>query len=204
MKAPMKSIDTSILFFNLADWRWARHNHPEPIQDYLLPPSFLPSQKETQKWQVSLLSSTWSAEIHPPGNPQTCVSNRIKTNLKVTPRSAKSSVKWKLLKRSREQQVANCSLEKYCRKSCSCSISLALRGEELRSSILRLARKTTDCFRANVSMCGVCYTTKEHRNERNSPDTRSAALPPSYSQLKNQTSHRHFKSVGWLNKFFCP
>ena len=53
MKAPMKSIDTSILFFNLADWRWARHNDTEPIQDYLLPPSFLPSQKETQKFSVA-------------------------------------------------------------------------------------------------------------------------------------------------------
>ena len=27
--------------------------HPEPIQDYLLPPSFLPSQKETQKFSVA-------------------------------------------------------------------------------------------------------------------------------------------------------
>lgn len=127
---------------------------------------------------VSLVSSTRSAEIHPPGNPQTCVSNGIKTNLKVTPRSAKSSAKWKLLKRSRERQVTNCCLEKYCRKLCSCSISLALRGEELRSSILRRARETTDCFRANVFMCGVCYTSKEHGNERNSPATCSATLPP--------------------------
>lgn len=159
MKAPTKSIDTFILFFNLADWRWARHKPPGANKG-LPPPSELPSflKGDTQTPTVSLVSSTRSAEIHPPSNPQTCVSNGIKTNLKVTPRSAKSSAKWKLLKRSLERQVTNGCLEEYCRELCSCSISLALRGGELRSSVLRRARGKPQTVSGPMSSCVVSVT----------------------------------------------
>lgn len=82
---------------------------------------------------------------------------------------------------------------------CSHSISLTRREEELRSYILRIAGQTTDCLRANVFTCGVCYTIKEHGNQRNSPwypVCRSCSLIK-YSTRKPNVSQRFF------NKLIC-
>lgn len=160
MKAPTKSIDTFILFFNLADWRWARYKPPGANPGLPPPSEPLPSWKETQKWQVSLFvlhTISWNPSTR---QPQTCVSNGIKTNLKVTPRSAKSSVKWKLLKRSRERQVAKCRLENAVGNCVPARDWLW--GEKSWEAHPRLAGETTDCFRASCLRAGCLFHHQKH------------------------------------------
>ena len=151
---------------------------------------------------VSLVSSTRSAEIHPPGNPQTCVSNGIRTNLKVTPRSAKSSAKWKLLKRSRERQVTDCCLEKYCRKLCSCSISLA-EGRRVKELNLETRQGIHRLFQGQCLHVW-CLLHQQRTREGEEQPCHAFCHAASLIFTTKKPNRSQTFQVGWLNKFICP
>lgn len=193
-KAPKKSIYTLIPFFNLADGRWARQQPHRAKAGSPPNPSFL----EGSIRMVTVSLNIFNGICWNPPTPQasgTCFS--CDPNECENP-SALSQTFSEMEIATQEPMIGKW-LTAAWKNSVGNRFLLDFPDLEGRSSILRIARETTDCFRANVFTWGVYYTIKEKGNQRQHPLIPILALflrNKTFSTKTPNLSHKFW--ISWL------